>query len=111
MSRFPTFLACFLVAAVVFALSGCGDKTKTNTKTDADKIKDNLALLSAEDREAAEKQKLCPIKKEPLGLIGKPIKLTLQGEDFFICCTGCKQKSEDDPDMVLAEVARLTGQK
>ena len=39
----------------------------------------------------AEQQRTCPILKDSrLGSMGPPVKLTLDGETVFLCCSGCK---------------------
>ena len=63
-----------------------------------------LASLSAEDRAAAEKQKTCPVTDEPLGAMGAPIKVSVNGRHVFICCEGCKEGLQDDPDKFLAKL-------
>ena len=88
-------------------------KDKTDHKTHGghageDKIEKNLAMLSDVDRAAAEKQKMCPVSNEELGSMGKPIKVTIKGQEFFICCGGCKSDTEKKTDEVLAALAKLT---
>jgi hypothetical protein len=70
-------------------------------------VKANLAKLSPEDRRLAESQRLCPITGEPLGAMGKPIKLAVKGRPVFICCKGCKEKVLGHPDEVLRKVEQL----
>ena len=48
-----------------------------------------MAKLSPDDRARAEAQKICPVSDEPLGSMGTPIKVTVDGEDVFVCCAGC----------------------
>lgn len=55
-------------------------------------IEAELAKLIPEDRERAVAQKLCPISEEPLGSMGKPVKVTVDGQDLFICCAGCEDE-------------------
>jgi hypothetical protein len=64
--------------------------------------KDGLAELSAEDRKLAEKQKNCPVTGEPLGSMGKPVKITVKDRTVFLCCEGCRESIEKDPDKYLA---------
>lgn len=52
-------------------------------------INEALAKLSLEDRALAEKQKVCPVTDEPLGSMGTPIKVTVDGREAFVCCEGC----------------------
>ncbi|MGV3486482.1 MAG: hypothetical protein ACO1RT_18845 [Planctomycetaceae bacterium] len=67
-----------------------------------------LAKLSPEDREIAEAQRYCAVLTEnPLGSMGTPFKLDVNGEPVFLCCAGCKSKALRDPDATLATVARL----
>ena len=69
---------------------------------DSAKIEKALAKLSAEDRTLAEQQKICPVTEELLGSMGTPIKLTVKGQDVFICCAGCEEDLRDDPEKYLA---------
>ena len=48
-----------------------------------------LANLTPKDRALAEQQKICPVSNEPLGSMGMPIKVTVDGRDVFVCCEGC----------------------
>lgn len=63
-----------------------------------------MGQLSAEDRTAAEKQKVCPVTDEPLGSMGKPIKVTVKDRDVYLCCEGCRETIEGDPDKFLAKL-------
>jgi hypothetical protein len=73
-------------------------------KTDAAKIKANLASLSTEDRALAEKQKICPVSGEALGTMGTPKKLNVAGHDVFICCAGCEKEITTEPEKYLAKL-------
>src|SRR5262245_2079683 len=64
-----------------------------------------LAKLSVADRKLAEAQKTCPASGEPLGSMGVPPKLTLNGEVVFVCCASCVKEAEKDPDATLKKVA------
>jgi hypothetical protein len=67
-------------------------------------IEASLASLSAEDREQAIKQKICPISEEPLGSMGAPIKVSVAGHDVFVCCEGCETPLKQDPTTHLAKI-------
>jgi hypothetical protein len=110
--------SCLAAVTAVF-LAGCGgggdaahngqeaggqSTAKAGGESD---IAANLALLSEEDRALAEKQKKCPISEDPLGEMGKPYKLVLNGETVFLCCSSCKDKAEADPEATLAKVAEF----
>jgi len=102
------------LCGAVLMLAGCGSpdntgpsaKTKTQAKgpqTDS-KIEAALAKLSAEDREAATKQKTCPVSGEPLGSMGVPKKVKVKDREVFICCAACEKPLLDDPDKYLAKL-------
>ena len=63
-----------------------------------------LAELTDADRKAAEKQKICPVTGELLGSMGKPYKITIRGREIFLCCDGCKDRIEKDPDKYLKKL-------
>lgn len=70
------------------------------------KVAEGLAMLSAEDKALAEKQKICPVSDMPLGAKGKPIKLTVKDDQtIFVCCKGCEAPVKGDPDKFLAKLA------
>jgi membrane fusion protein, copper/silver efflux system len=66
-----------------------------------------LAKLSPEDRALAEAQRLCPISNSPLGSMGPPIKLMIEGQPVFLCCDGCKDEALKNSKATLAKVAEL----
>ena len=113
------------LATLVLALgvAGCGDAKKAAPKSDdakqgsaakddphaghdhADgKFAEEFAKLSAEDRAAAEKQKVCPVSDEPLGSMGVPLKVEVKGRTVFLCCEGCEESLKNDPDKYLAKL-------
>jgi len=63
-----------------------------------------LAKLSAEDREVAVRQKTCPVADMPLGSMGPPIKVDVEGTPVFICCEGCRGKLLAEPAKYLAKL-------
>jgi Cu/Ag efflux protein CusF len=83
-----------------------GDPAKTASSPEA-KRQVALAKLSPEDRKLAEAQQLCPVSDHPLGSMETPIKLMIKGQPVFICCDGCKEKAEGNPDAMLAKVAEM----
>lgn len=60
-----------------------------------------LAELPPEDRALAEEQKVCPVSGEPLGSMGTPVKVTVEGRDVLLCCEGCRSAIEADPQKFL----------
>src|SRR5260370_39889936 len=61
---------------VITKLEKSSGAAANESKEETD-IKANLAKLNAEDRQLAEAQKLCPISGDPLGEMGKPVKVTI----------------------------------
>ena len=81
------------------------DADSNTTSNDADaEIKANLAKLNDADRAIAEKQKLCPVSDKPLGGMGTPYKVSLEGKDVFLCCDGCEGTLKEDPEKYLAKL-------
>src|SRR5262249_19352138 len=70
------------------------------------KIKTELAKLSDTDRPLAESQKFCPVQKKPLGWMGKPARIELEGQPVFLCCSGCEDDARANPKKTLDQVAQ-----
>jgi hypothetical protein len=83
-------------------------------KTDNDgdpKIQTALAKLNDADRRLAELQKNCPIlPKSRLGSMGTPIKLILDNQIVFVCCSGCVKAAKAKPEETLQKVRSLKQQ-
>jgi hypothetical protein len=73
---------------------------------DEAEIKLQLAKLSDADRSAAERQRLCPVSGEPLGSMGVPPKIQVEGQDVFLCCMGCAEEIKKDPQQYLGKLHR-----
>ena len=75
----------------------------------------NLGKLSAEDRKVAEQQKFCAVQNGvPLGAMGVPVKVTLEGKPVFLCCQACKDRAEKDAKKTLSkaqELQAMSGQR
>jgi hypothetical protein len=63
-----------------------------------------LASLPAGDLESVRKQKNCPVSDEPLGSMGAPLKLAVEGREVFVCCEGCTSVLQGDPATFLAKL-------
>jgi hypothetical protein len=88
---------------------GAGNSVKPSTPNDEEAdIKAAMEKLPNADRKLAEAQKICPVLKDsPLGSMGVPIKVTIQGQPVFLCCDGCEKGALANPKKTLDEVARL----
>jgi len=68
---------------------------------------EGMAELAPEDRQLAEAQGFCVVTEEPLGSMGVPIKVMVEGKPVFVCCKGCEKKAIADPEKTLAKVEEL----
>lgn len=71
---------------------------------DVEKIAAAMAKLTPENRKLAQSQRLCPIRHEPLGTMGVPVKLVLAGSPVFVCCKACVAEAQADPGKTLLQV-------
>ena len=46
----------------------------------------------------------CPVSGEPLGSMGEPVQLNVDGRDVKLCCAGCQKKFDADTASFLAKV-------
>lgn len=88
----------------------------TTSKTDemvglAPEVKAELGKLNASDRRKVLAQRLCPISEgSPLGSMGPPVKIMLDGQPVYLCCEGCESAAKDKPQETLAKVKLLLQQ-
>jgi Cu/Ag efflux protein CusF len=82
------------------------EKVKADSQEDAE-VKANLAKLGPEDRKLAEAQRLCPVSEEPLGSMGVPDRITVEGQPVLLCCKSCEKKALGNPAQTLAKVKEL----
>jgi multidrug efflux pump subunit AcrA (membrane-fusion protein) len=75
--------------------------------SNASKIRAALAKLSAADRRLAEAQGFCPESNSPLGSMGVPLKISLNGQPVFICCRSCEDEAREHADKTLAKIAEF----
>ena len=110
----------FLVGSVIplatLLCLGCGTPAAgpqaTDQPTDADgdhgaasKFYEQLAKLTPEDRIAAETQMTCPVSNHPLGSLGVPPKVTVNGHTVFLCCLNCEEELNKNPNKYLEKLA------
>jgi len=98
-----------LLALIVLVFAGChGDPSPTPPADAEAEIQANLAQLGPDDQRLAERQRFCPLMDGVrLGATGRPHKLTVKGVTTFVCCEGCVQAAQDDPDQALAKIRAL----
>ncbi len=61
-----------------------------------------LGALSPPDRALVLAQKTCPVTKKPLGSMGSPVRVEVNGQVVFVCCSGCTGALEASPEKYLA---------
>lgn len=71
------------------------------------KVVAGLDQLTANDRKRAVAQRFCPIQQKPLGLMGKPFELILDGGSAFLCCPSCADDARADPKGALKKAAEF----
>jgi hypothetical protein len=62
--------------------------------------------LSPEDARLAARQKVCPVMDEPLGSMGPPVRVVVEGRVVFVCCAGCAPALKKDPAKYLAKLPK-----
>jgi Cu(I)/Ag(I) efflux system membrane fusion protein len=65
-----------------------------------------IEKLPPDDRELAMKQQICPISEAPLGSMGVPIKVDVEGAPIFICCEGCRKELLRTPEKYIAKLPK-----
>ncbi len=48
--------------------------------------------------------KTCPVSDEELGGMGKPVKVTHEGTDVYLCCKSCLKDFNKEPTKFVAKV-------
>jgi hypothetical protein len=71
----------------------------------------SIKQLNAEDQPLALKQKICPVSDEPLGEMGKPVKVSAGGRTFFLCCKNCEKDVKADAKAVIAKLDKKAAEK
>jgi hypothetical protein len=119
MVKMNQVLSLFGIAALAVVLFGCSkEQTPAPPVAVEEEVVEEVAVpevspadlteamagLSETDRAAALAQKVCPVSDEMLGGMGTPIKVTVKGRDVFLCCEGCREKLEANPDEYLAKL-------
>lgn len=59
---------------------------------------EGLEELSSRDRTRAEKQRVCPVDRKPLGSRGTPAKTAVKSRPVFLCCDDCREAFHQEPD-------------
>lgn len=49
-------------------------------------------------------QKTCPVSGEALQSMGPPVPVSVKGQTIYVCCAGCVEAVQNEPDIYLAKV-------
>jgi hypothetical protein len=90
---------------------GTENGTPASSSDPSAKHRANVAKLPEADRLLAERQQACPITNLPLGSMGVPYKMTVQGTPLFLCCEGCKDQVAKDPQGALTKIQKREPQR
>ncbi|MGV3662443.1 MAG: hypothetical protein ACO1TE_19825 [Prosthecobacter sp.] len=55
--------------------------------------------------------KKCVVSDEDLGSMGKPVKVTHEGTDVYLCCKSCAKDFKKEPAKYVAMVKEAAGKK
>lgn len=93
----------------VALVSGCGESPAPPVATPSESVQMTPSdhakpKLSAEDQALADKQKNCPVGGEALGSMGTPVKVMVGDRAVFLCCEGCREAIEKEPEKYLAKL-------
>jgi len=112
--RIASWMVVLGLAVIVSGCSSQAPQEKQKATTPAEKsaqekpappgVPAGLTELSADDRAAAEKQRVCPVSGEVLGAMGKPYKVSIKGQTVFLCCPACEKELLENPDKYLAKM-------
>ena len=69
---------------------------------------EGLAKLSVADQLETLQQRTCPVTKQPLGSMGQPIRVSVQGRSLFVCCEGCVDSLKTNPAKYLTTMPATT---
>jgi hypothetical protein len=72
---------------------------------------EDYQVLTAEDRVAAKKQRICPVTGALLGSMGEPYKVEVKHRTVFLCCQGCAGAILQDPDKYLKKLEKAPAEK
>ena len=51
-------------------------------------------------------QKICPVSKQPLGSMGKPLAVQVGDQTVYVCCASCTKALQTNPVKFLANLAK-----
>lgn len=58
---------------------------------------EGIAKLPQADQASALAQQMCPVTKQKLGSMGRPIRVAVAGRSLWVCCQGCVDAVKSNP--------------
>jgi len=95
---------------VYLCCSGCVNQLKSHPEKYLanSPVKDGPPVKATKvDAVAISTQKLCPVMDEPLDAMGGPWRVTVKGKSVYVCCEGCIESVQDEPDLYIAKTKKL----
>ncbi len=68
------------------------------------KLKVTVAALTRADQSGIARQKVCPVMGTKLGGHGTPVKVLIGQRPVYLCCKGCLERVQKDPEQYLHKV-------
>ena len=62
---------------------------------------------SSDDEKLIARQKVCPVTDEPLGSMGRPVKVMVEGRPLFLCCKACERGAAGRAEEVFGQGAEV----
>lgn len=115
MSYLQTISLFFALLGTIVIGCSSNDSTKQGTQNQQsadwkkgldDEVVKAFSQLSDADRKSVLAQKMCPVADKKLGSMGEPVKVTVKGQDVFLCCASCEDAIKNDPDKFLAKLKK-----
>ena len=70
---------------------------------------EGIAELPVSEQRIALQQRTCPVTKQPLGSMGRPIRVTVGSRSIYVCCQGCVSSLQKSPNNYLASSVKAEG--
>ena len=101
--------------ALFVCCAGCSSKVRSSpdqyfTKVysaKGEQVRPGVFTATLADAAAIGAQKICLVLDEPLGGIGVPMKVDVNGKAVYICCAACSKKLAAFPDEYLAKLTQM----
>jgi YHS domain-containing protein len=103
------FMLISLLLVGLIMLNGCKKSEPAPTETPAETMQgqEHAAMVdeAAEAVAAAIEQTTCPIMDSP---INKALFTEYKGKKVYFCCSGCKEKFEQEPEKYIAKLPQFS---